>query len=110
MNVYLHVQQPTDSPKIQIVTLHNLELKTAQQQYNTKNIPGAIHFENPRTLKMKTLKKIKIRNSHSAVNILLTIYKKIGYTQCSSSLANSKRISLYIISFLKDGFIQFLHK
>ena len=70
MNVYLHVQQPTDSPKIQIVTWLNLELKTAQQYYNTKNIPGVIHFENPRTLKMKTLRKINIRNSHSAINKL----------------------------------------
>ena len=59
MNVYLHIQKPTDSLKIQIVTLHNLESKKAQQQYNTKNVPGAIHFENPRTLKKKTLKKMK---------------------------------------------------
>ena len=59
MNVYLHIQWPTDSLKIQIVTLHNLEFKKVQEQYNTKNVPGAIHFENSRTLKKKTLKKMK---------------------------------------------------
>ena len=107
MSIYIY-SNTSKTPKIQIVTLHNFELKTAQQQYDTNNIPGAIQFENPRIVKIKTLKKIKIRISHSASITLLTIYKKIWYTQCSSSLTNFKMISL-CISFLKGGFIQFLH-